>query len=163
MVIIPNFKIVVKQPLTPAFPFPEGYVLPVDKPLGWTSSDVVRKIRVIMRKIGYRKIKVGHAGTLDPLATGVLIICIGRATKRVDELQAEEKEYLTTIRLGATTVSYDLEHPIDKTYPYDHVTQESIEVALREMEENNFRNRRSIPPKRSRDSVRMSMRVKGKR
>ena len=134
MVIIPNFKIVVKQPLTPDFPFPEGYVLPVDKPLGWTSSDVVRKIRVIMRKIGYRKIKVGHAGTLDPLATGVLIICIGRATKRVDELQAEEKEYLTTIRLGATTVSYDLEHPIDKTYSYDHVTQESIEAALREME-----------------------------
>lgn len=134
MVIIPNFKIVVKQPLTPAFPFPEGYVLPVDKPLGWTSSDVVRKLRVIMRKIGYRKIKVGHAGTLDPLATGVLIICIGRATKRVDELQAEEKEYLTTIRLGATTVSCDLEHPIDKTYPYDHVTQESIEAALREME-----------------------------
>ena len=96
MVIIPNFKIVVKQPLTPDFPFPEGYVLPVDKPLGWTSSDVVRKIRVIMRKIGYRKIKVGHAGTLDPLATGVLIICIGRATKRVDELQAEEKELAAT-------------------------------------------------------------------
>jgi len=76
----------------PDFPFPEGYVLPVDKPLGWTSSDVVRKMRVLLRRLGHRKIKVGHAGTLDPLATGVLIVCIGRATKRVDELQAEEKE-----------------------------------------------------------------------
>lgn len=95
----------------PDFPFPEGYVLPVDKPLGWTSSDVVRKMRVLLRRLGHRKIKVGHAGTLDPLATGVLIVCIGRATKRVDELQAEEKEYLTTVRLGATTPSYDLEHP----------------------------------------------------
>ena len=89
----------------PDFPFPEGYVLPVDKPLGWTSSDVVRKMRVLLRRLGHRKIKVGHAGTLDPLATGVLIVCIGRATKRVDELQAEEKEYLTTVRLGATTPS----------------------------------------------------------
>ena len=101
----------------PDFPFPEGYVLPVDKPLGWTSSDVVRKMRVLLRRLGHRKIKVGHAGTLDPLATGVLIVCIGRATKRVDELQAEEKEYLTTVRLGATTPSYDLELPVDLTYP----------------------------------------------
>ena len=107
----------------PDFPFPEGYVLPVDKPLGWTSSDVVRKMRVLLRRLGHRKIKVGHAGTLDPLATGVLIVCIGRATKRVDELQAEEKEYLTTVRLGATTPSYDLEHPVDQTYPYGHVTE----------------------------------------
>ena len=118
----------------PDFPFPEGYVLPVDKPLGWTSSDVVRKMRVLLRRLGHRKIKVGHAGTLDPLATGVLIVCIGRATKRVDELQAEEKEYLTTVRLGATTPSYDLEHPVDQTYPYGHVTEKSILAALQEME-----------------------------
>ena len=131
-----------KQPLTPDYPFPEGYVLPIDKPLGWTSSDVVRKMRVILRRLGYRKIKVGHAGTLDPLATGVLIICIGRATKQVDALQAEEKEYVTTIRLGATTASYDLEHPIDKTYPYDHVTRESVEKALQEMEGEQLQ----VPP-----------------
>lgn len=77
----------------PDFPFPEGYVLPVDKPLGWTSSDVVRKMRVLLRRLGHRKIKVGHAGTLDPLATGVLIVCIGRATKRVENCRPEEKEY----------------------------------------------------------------------
>lgn len=142
MVTIFNAEIVVKQPLTPDYPFPEGYVLPIDKPLGWTSSDVVRKMRVILRRLGYRKIKVGHAGTLDPLATGVLIICIGRATKQVDALQAEEKEYVTTIRLGATTASYDLEHPIDKTYPYDHVTRESVEKALREMEGEQLQ----VPP-----------------
>ena len=118
----------------PDFPFPEGYVLPVDKPLGWTSSDVVRKMRVLLRRLGHRKIKVGHAGTLDPLATGVLIVCIGRATKRVDELQAEEKEYLTTVRLGATTPSYDLEHPVDQNNHYGHVTEKSILDALQEME-----------------------------
>ncbi len=124
---------VVKQPLAPDFPFPEGYVLPVDKPLGWTSSDVVRKISVLLRHLGYRKIKVGHAGTLDPLATGVLIICIGRATKRVDELQMGEKEYRATVRLGATTPSYDMEHPIDRTYPYEHVTEEALLTALQTM------------------------------
>lgn len=105
-------------------------MIPVDKPLGWTSTDVVRKIRTVMRKLGHRKIKVGHAGTLDPLATGVLLICVGRATKRVDELQAEEKEYLTTVELGATTPSYDLEHPIDQTYPWEHITAARIEEVL---------------------------------
>ena len=100
-----------KQPLSPLTPFVEGYVLPVDKPIGWTSSDVVRKVKVLLRRLGYRKIKIGHAGTLDPLASGVLLICIGRATKTIESLQAEQKEYLATFELGATTPSYDREHP----------------------------------------------------
>lgn len=114
--------------------FEDGYVLPVDKPYGWTSSDVVRKLKVQLRRIGHRKIKIGHAGTLDPLATGVLLICIGRATKRVEELQAEEKEYVAEIELGATTPSYDLEHPVDRRYPYEHITREQTEQALLAME-----------------------------
>ena len=123
-----------KQPLSTDLPLAEGYVLPIDKPLGWTSSDIVRKIKVMLRKMGLRTVKIGHAGTLDPLATGILLVCIGRATKQAEALQAEEKEYLTTIRLGATTPSYDLEHPIDQTYPYEHITREAVEAALRDME-----------------------------
>ena len=110
--------------------FPEGYVALIDKPLEWTSTDVVRKINYILRHKGYRKIKVGHAGTLDPLATGVLLICIGKATKRVNELQAQEKEYIAQVELGATTPSYDMEHPIDKHYPTEHITREAIERVL---------------------------------
>lgn len=122
-----------KEHLSADLPFPEGYVLPVDKPLGWTSSDVVRKVKVMMRKLGHRTAKVGHAGTLDPLATGILIVCIGRATKQAESLQAQEKEYLTTLALGATTPSYDMEHPVDQTYPYEHITREMVDQALREM------------------------------
>ena len=110
--------------------FLDGYLAVIDKPLGWTSSDVVRKIKYGLRKAGFPKIKVGHAGTLDPLATGVLIICIGKATKMVDALQAEEKVYEATLMLGATTPSYDLEHPIDKTYPTEHITREAVVAAL---------------------------------
>ena len=110
--------------------FLDGYLAVIDKPLGWTSSDVVRKIKYGLRKAGFPKIKVGHAGTLDPLATGVLIVCIGKATKMVDALQAEEKVYEATLMLGATTPSYDLEHPIDKTYPTEHITREAVEAAL---------------------------------
>ncbi len=110
--------------------FPEGYVALIDKPLKWTSTDVVRKVNYLLRHKGYKKIKVGHAGTLDPLATGVLLICIGKATKRVTELQAEEKEYIAQIELGATTPSYDMEHPIDKHYPTEHITREMVEKAL---------------------------------
>ena len=110
--------------------FEDGYVMPVDKPYGWTSSDVVRKIRVMLRWLGLRKIKVGHAGTLDPLATGVLLICIGKATKMADSLQAEEKEYLAEIELGATTPSYDLEHPVDNRYPFEHITRELLNEAV---------------------------------
>ncbi len=110
--------------------FEEGYIAVIDKPLEWTSTDVVRKIKYDLRKVGYPKIKVGHAGTLDPLATGILLVCIGKATKLVDKLQAEEKEYEADVVLGATTPSYDLEHPIDKTYPTDHISRELVEKAL---------------------------------
>ena len=114
--------------------FKEGYIAIIDKPLEWTSTDVVRKIKyALQHRLGYKKIKIGHAGTLDPLATGVLIVCIGKATKMVNDLQAEEKEYVADIFLGATTPSYDLEHPIDKYYPTDHITREMIEKALGEL------------------------------
>lgn len=110
--------------------FETGYIAAIDKPLGWTSTDVVRKIKFALHRLGYRRIKVGHAGTLDPLATGVLLVCIGKATKMVDALQAEEKEYMADLMLGATTPSHDLEHPIDKTYPTGHITREGVLEAL---------------------------------
>ena len=113
--------------------FEEGYIAVLDKPLRWTSTDVVRKIKFALRRIGFRKIKVGHAGTLDPLATGVLLVCIGRATKMVDALQAEEKEYVADVMLGATTPSYDLEHEIDRTYPWEHITRGDMERVLGEL------------------------------
>ncbi len=123
-------------------PFPEGVVAVVDKPLTWTSSDVVRKLKYLLRKCGYPKIKIGHAGTLDPLATGVLIVCIGKATKRVEEIQAGEKEYIADVILGATTPSGDLEHPINATFPTDHITREKIEEVLRSLSGERFQ----IPP-----------------
>lgn len=102
-----------------------------DKPYRWTSFDVVSKVRwLICRRLGVKKLKVGHAGTLDPLATGVLIVCTGRATKSIEELQSGTKEYYATIRLGATTPSYDLEKPIDATYPTEHITREMVEQVL---------------------------------
>ena len=111
--------------------FQEGVILAFDKPYRWTSFDVVGKVRwLICRHLGVKKLKVGHAGTLDPLATGVLIVCTGRATKRIEELQSGSKEYFATIRLGATTPSYDLEKPIDATYPTDHITREMVEQVL---------------------------------
>ena len=111
--------------------FPEGYVAVIDKPYEWTSADVVRKIKFQLRKCGYPKIKIGHAGTLDPLATGILLVCIGRATKQVEALQAEEKEYVAELMLGATTPSGDMEHEVDNTYPTEHITREMVEEALR--------------------------------
>ena len=113
--------------------FEEGYIAVVDKPLRWTSADVVRKVKFTLRKLGYRRIKVGHAVTLDPMATGILLVCIGRATKMADALQAEEKEYVADVMLGATTPSYDLEHEIDATYPWEHITREAVEEALRSL------------------------------
>ncbi|MCD8102042.1 MAG: tRNA pseudouridine(55) synthase TruB [Alistipes sp.] len=110
--------------------FAEGYVINIDKPLGWTSTDVVRKIKFLLQRNGFRKLKVGHAGTLDPLATGVLLVCTGKATKTVDTLQAERKEYVCDVMLGATTPSFDLEHPVDRTYPYEHITRELLDQAL---------------------------------
>lgn len=113
--------------------YPEGHILVVDKPYEWTSTDVVRKIKYNLRHKGFKNIKVGHAGTLDPLATGVLLVCIGKATKMVEQLQAEEKEYVTDMILGATTPSFDMEHPIDATYPTEHITREKVEQALAEL------------------------------
>lgn len=112
----------------------DGYVAVIDKPLEWTSADVVRKVKFRLQRMGYRKIKVGHAGTLDPLATGILIVCIGKATKRVDSLQAEKKEYVADLMLGATTPSFDMEHPVDCTYPYEHITREKVIEALASLE-----------------------------
>ncbi len=109
----------------------EGEILYIDKPLHWSSFDAVKRVRGIMaRRLKLKKMKVGHAGTLDPLATGVMIICTGRATKRIDELQAHTKEYVATIALGATTPSFDLETEIDATYPTEHITREMVEEVL---------------------------------
>lgn len=114
-----------------SFDFEVGEVILVNKPLRWTSFDVVNKLRIAIREsIGIKKIKVGHAGTLDPLADGLLIICTGRFTKKIDEYQAEEKEYTGTFRVGATTPSYDLEHEINKEYPFGHITPELIMEAV---------------------------------
>ena len=112
--------------------FQEGEILYFDKPLHWTSFDLVSKIRYnISRSLRIKKIKVGHAGTLDPLATGVMIICTGKATKRIEELQYKSKEYLATLRLGATTPSFDLETDIDETFETSHITKEMIEDVLK--------------------------------
>ena len=111
--------------------FKEGVILYVDKPLTWTSFQAVAKIRFqLCRKLGVKKLKVGHAGTLDPLATGVMILCTGKATKRIDELQAHVKEYVAQLKLGATTPSFDLEHEVDATYPTEHITRELLEQTL---------------------------------
>lgn len=111
--------------------FLEGEILYIDKPLGWTSFNVVSRVRnALSRRMGIKKLKVGHAGTLDPLATGVMIVCTGRATKRIDELQAGVKEYIATIALGATTPSFDLETEVDATYPTEHITEELVREAL---------------------------------
>ena len=111
--------------------FCKGEVLAFDKPYGWTSFALVAKVRYqLCRRMGIKKLKVGHAGTLDPLATGVLTICTGKATKRIEELQAHTKEYVATLRLGATTPSFDLEKPIDAEYPTEHITRELVEEAL---------------------------------
>ncbi len=108
---------------------PEGDLLIFDKPYRCTSFDIVGKVRRIVQRKANRKVKVGHAGTLDPLATGLLIICIGKMTKQIDQIQAQEKEYTGTFRMGGTTPSFDLEHPIDTEYPYQHITREMAEAA----------------------------------
>ena len=111
--------------------FKEGEILYFNKPLGWTSFKVVGHVRYhICRRMGVKKLKVGHAGTLDPLATGVMIVCTGKATKRIEEFQYHTKEYVADIRLGATTPSFDLEHEIDATYPTEHITRELVEETL---------------------------------
>lgn len=111
----------------------EGEIFSVDKPLGWTSFEVVKKVRARLRKrLDIKSLRVGHAGTLDPLATGILTVCTGRATKRIEELQAGVKEYVAHIRLGETTPSFDLETQVDATYPWQHITRELIERTLQE-------------------------------
>ena len=124
----------------------DGEVIVIDKPYGWSSFHVVKKLRgalsARLRKGGVRKIKVGHAGTLDPLATGVMVICTGKATRRIDELQSGVKTYTATVKLGATTPSFDLETPEDATYPTGHITRELVEEVL-----GRFRGSiRQVPP-----------------
>ncbi len=109
------------------YDFKEGALLLVDKPLEWTSFDVVNKIRYALKKsLGIKKIKVGHAGTLDPLATGLLIICTGKFTKKIDSYQGLYKVYDGTLKLGATTPSYDAETEIQQTFPIDHITESNL-------------------------------------
>ncbi len=113
----------------------DGQVLLVDKPLEWTSFQAVAKIRYTLQKLtGKKKLKVGHAGTLDPLASGLLIICVGKKTKDISSFMGMEKEYIAGIKLGATTPSYDLESAIDATFPTDHITLELIESVLQEFQ-----------------------------
>ena len=111
--------------------FEEGEILAFDKPLRWTSFDLVAKVRWnLCRVLGRKKLKVGHTGTLDPLATGVVIICTGKKTKLIDQLQYDVKEYIATLQLGATTPSYDLEKEIDATYPTSHINRELIDKTI---------------------------------
>ena len=111
--------------------YPEGIIIPTDKPYRWTSADVIRKVKfAAIRHFGKKNLKVGHAGTLDPLATGVLLVCIGKATKLAEELQAHDKEYVAGITFGATTPSYDLEKEIDRFFPHEHITAEAVAEAL---------------------------------
>lgn len=108
-----------------------GEILYFNKPLHWTSFDVVGKVRwMLCRKLGVKKLKVGHTGTLDPLATGVVVVCTGKATKRIDELQAHVKEYVATLQLGATTPSFDLEKEVDQIYPTEHITRRLVDEVL---------------------------------
>jgi tRNA pseudouridine55 synthase len=117
--------------LKKAYDFLGGEVLLFDKDLDWTSFDLVRRVRnLLCRKIGIKKMKVGHAGTLDPLASGLMILCTGKATRLIESFQDREKEYLATLKLGATTPSFDMETEEDQTYDISHLTQELIEAAL---------------------------------
>ena len=112
--------------------FKDGQILLFDKPLGWTSFQLVNKVRWLIRKsCDIKKIKVGHAGTLDPLASGLLIICTGKFTKRIEELQGQEKEYTGTFNLGGATPSYDLETAIDQTFPTTDISEENIHEATK--------------------------------
>lgn len=136
------------------YDFIAGEVLAIDKALEWTSFDVVNKLRYeLKKKLKIKKIKVGHAGTLDPLATGLLLVCTGKMTKRISEFQEMEKEYTGTFTLGATTPSYDLETEIDRTFPTDHLTEELI----REKSRQFIGTIEQLPPEYS------AIKVEGKR
>ncbi len=123
--------------------FREGEILLINKPKYWTSFDVVKKIRVLLDKHkGLKKLKVGHAGTLDPLATGLIIICTGKATKKISDIQEKEKEYITTLKIGETTPSFDLETDVDHTFQTEHITTDMVTKTL-----NKFiGNIEQIPP-----------------
>ena len=111
--------------------FQEGAIFAIDKPYGMSSFGALAHVRfLISKKVGVKRVKTGHAGTLDPLATGVLVICTGRATKQIEQLQYVTKEYTATLQLGATTASYDKEHTVNMTYPTRHITREKVEQAL---------------------------------
>ncbi len=115
------------------YDFINGEILLFDKPLGWTSFDLVNKVRSFLcREMKIKKLKVGHAGTLDPLATGLMVVCTGKATKQVEQLQAAEKEYLATLKLGATTPSFDLETGEDNQYPTGHITADRMQEVLQQ-------------------------------
>ncbi len=128
----------------------DGAVLFIDKPLTWTSFDVVNKIRKSLRHyLGIQKIKVGHAGTLDPLATGLVIICTGKATKQIMQYQDLDKAYDAQVRLGSTTPSFDLETEIDETFPWEHITQEMVSMSLKQF----TGELQQLPPQYSAKSV----------
>ena len=111
--------------------FLEGEIIGIDKPYRMSSFGALAHVRhVLSKRLGVRRVKTGHAGTLDPLATGVLILCTGKMTKRIEELQQHTKEYTATLKLGATTASFDMEHPIDATFPTEHITRKSIDDVL---------------------------------
>jgi tRNA pseudouridine55 synthase len=125
------------------YDFQKGEILLFDKELDWTSFDLVRKLRnFLCRQTGIKKLKVGHAGTLDPKATGLMIVCTGKETKNIDQIQAKEKEYVATIKLGATTPSYDLETAENETFPTDHLTPELLKSTLEKLIGENDQ----IPP-----------------
>ncbi len=124
--------------------FKTGQVILIDKPLGWTSFQVVNKIRwAIKKRFNIKKIKVGHAGTLDPLATGLLVLCTGKMTKQIERFQADIKTYRGTITLGSTTPSFDLETEVDQTFPIDHITEKNVHATA----QNFLGDIEQIPPK----------------
>ena len=134
--------------------FVNGEVFFFDKPLHWTSFDLVNKARNLMRyRLGQKKVKIGHAGTLDPLATGVMIVCTGKQTKKIESFQYQTKEYVATLRLGATTPSFDLETEVDATYPTEHITRELLQSVLPKF----IGEIQQIPPKYS------AVKINGKR
>lgn len=140
--------------LKKSYDFLGGEVLLFDKDLGWTSFDLVQKVRnTLCRRMGIKKLKVGHAGTLDPLATGLLILCTGKATKKIETIQQEEKEYLATIKIGATTPSFDKETEEDNTSSYSHVSEELFRQTLAKFKGET----EQVPP------VFSAVKVKGKR
>ena len=154
----------------PSEPVPEkfinGMVVLLDKPLWWTSFDLVRKCRnIVTDRLKLKKLKVGHAGTLDPLATGLMIICTGKATKRINEWMDADKEYVASIELGRTTPSFDLETETDANFPIEHITREKFEISLSKFRGETFQmppvfSAKNVKGKRAYDFARMGVDVK---